>query len=279
MKIYAVYRILYGEDFVQESIRSIEDIVDRVFVFWDDTPWGDVTSCMYKGVRVEYPVPVDNVKGKIEELKSPKVEMIYDHVKTNIGQFTHLVNDLILPDYDRPEIVFQIEPDHVLRKDQADNLIPEFESLKESPVTTPQVSLWRVPSYHIPMINPGLMLWDLRKYKVIPPTGRHANLKGPPRRMKTFNHNLGACITARSMYWKHLLCIGFSPVIGDTLPSESWYEEKWLGWDPLGNNADLHPSTGHESTWPKAIPYPIEELPELIQERYGYERALTRRLF
>lgn len=60
---YALYRVLYGEDFIQDSILSIIDHVDKIFVFWDDRPWGDVKEAKYKGNIVKIPSKIDNVAG------------------------------------------------------------------------------------------------------------------------------------------------------------------------------------------------------------------------
>ena len=53
--IYAIYRCYYGEDFIQESIRSITDYVDKIFVFVDNTPWGSADECVYKGETIKFP--------------------------------------------------------------------------------------------------------------------------------------------------------------------------------------------------------------------------------
>ena len=51
---YAIYRCLYGEDFIQESIKSVIDHVDKVFIFWTNKPWGNTDRCMYKGEEVVF---------------------------------------------------------------------------------------------------------------------------------------------------------------------------------------------------------------------------------
>ncbi len=124
--IYAVYRCLYGEDFVQESIMSINDAVDKIFVFWDNTPWGDVTECVYKGQTVKFPKKFDKVVEKIKELNNPKIELIYDHQDTADNQLTHFVNDIILPKYEKPSIILSLKVDHVFRSDQIKKAIEEF---------------------------------------------------------------------------------------------------------------------------------------------------------
>ncbi len=66
---YALYRVLYGEDFIQDSILSILDHVDKVFVFWDDRPWGDVKEAKYKGHMTKIPTHIDNVAGMCKILQ------------------------------------------------------------------------------------------------------------------------------------------------------------------------------------------------------------------
>ena len=51
MKIYVVYRCLYGEDFIEESIRSIEPYAEKIFVFWADKPLANVKEANYMGKK------------------------------------------------------------------------------------------------------------------------------------------------------------------------------------------------------------------------------------
>ena len=124
--VYAIYRCLYGEDFIQESIKSISGHADKIFVFWDDAPWGNATECVYKGETIKFPEKLDNVVEKIKGLNDPKIELIYDHQDTNDNQLTHFVNDIILPNYEKPSMILFLEADHVFRGDQIKEAIDEF---------------------------------------------------------------------------------------------------------------------------------------------------------
>lgn len=62
---YAVFRILYGEDFLMDSVLSIIEYVDKIFIFWDDRPWGGVRSAQYKGKVIPIPSKIDNVVGTV----------------------------------------------------------------------------------------------------------------------------------------------------------------------------------------------------------------------
>ena len=37
--IYVIYRILYGTDFLERSMRSVYDEADRIFVGYSSEPW------------------------------------------------------------------------------------------------------------------------------------------------------------------------------------------------------------------------------------------------
>ena len=276
MKTYAVYRCLYGEDFIQQSIRSILSHVDKVFVFWTDRVWGDVIHCMYydrsngQPKRVVYPKQFDNVLDRVRELNDPKIVLTYDHVKNNLGQFTHFVNDLILPNYPRPDLIMFIEADHVFRKDQIAGAIDEFWDSGLMVASTRQVELWKTPAYRVPERPNRLsvVLWNLTKVKGggnIPLTGRHANPPpSTPILQRSFVHNFGFCVSSESMYWKHMTAIGMAQAIGDCPPIIEWYEDKWVRWDLHKNNKDLEISQGYAHLIPYAEPYQSSELPECM---------------
>ena len=63
-------------------------------------------------------------------------------------------------------------------------------------------------------------------------------------------HNYGFSVSDETMLMKHTLALAYSPVIGDSVPNENWYDEKWLAWDFKKNNSNLEMSKGHESKIP-----------------------------
>ena len=46
--IWAIYRIHYGTDFITESIKSIINDVDKVFIFYSEKPWVITDYINYK---------------------------------------------------------------------------------------------------------------------------------------------------------------------------------------------------------------------------------------
>ncbi len=251
--IYAVYRCLYGEAFIQASINSISPYVDKIFIFWDSIPWGDVTSCLYKGEIIQFPVPLDNVMKKIKELENPKIELIYDHQFNNFNQMKHFVNDIILPNYKRPDIIFSLDTDHVFSQEQFQSTLLVLKSFNCVVAATSQIEFWRTFKFCIPERHNRLsvIFWNMNLIEELPDTGRNGEPFGVIPKLDSYVHNLGFCVSDTAMYWKHLTAIAFSDKIKDSKPNPTWLEEKWLSWDYETNNENLEISIGYES----AIPY------------------------
>lgn len=273
MKVYVVYRCLYGEDFVQESINSIEKYADKIFVFWTNKCWGNVSDCIYKNKKVIFQPKYDSVVEKIKELKNPKIIMIEQTKEMNPSSvpwnlYTTIINNYILPNYERPDIIIIPEVDHVFRNDQAEIALTEFINRNLSCAKTRQIELWRTPLYRIAerLTRVGVVFWNLNNVNKLPRTGGNGEVKNIME-INCYVHNFGFAISEKVMFWKHMTAIGFSSTIGDSLPNEDWLD-KWLMWSFANNNSDLEISKGYEHTIPMAFPYNPKELPELIKERY-----------
>jgi hypothetical protein len=266
----AVYRVLYGEDFIQESILSILPHVSKVFVVKAEKPWGNTLGVMYKNNWVTWPEKFDNTREKILALNEPKVEVIDDYWPTPNQQLTHIVNDLILQRC-RPETVVFIEPDHIFSKKEAIKAFEEWKTYRGSQASTKQLEHWRTPLFCVPeRPNRTSVVFHRINGQPIGSTGFNGALDGIGRLSARVN-NLGFCISENVMYWKHLTALAFSKIVGDSPPNENWYEDKWLKWDYKLNNSDLEISLGYEWTIPRAIPCEVSALPELIIKRYNLE--------
>jgi len=266
--IYAVYRCLYGQDFARQSILSVEPFVDRVFVFWDSKPWGDVSEVLYKGEWLPIPSQPDNVLEVLydlrDELPPNKLVLHHDHVRDNRGQFTHLVNERILRNFPSPDVLMMVEIDHVWRSDQLEQALHEFESQPFDCCTSSQVVMWRDLNWRVFYQQPRLasMFWRLDG-RPMPMTGRHADVRDRGR-LSAYVHNMGFCISPEVMKWKHLIALAMSQKIGDSMPAEDWYD-RWLNWEPGMKN--LEPSAKHSHFIPEAVPYDREtcgNLPEVL---------------
>lgn len=268
--IYGVTRCLYGEDFVQQAIKSIDPMVDKIFVFWDDTSWGDVDHCIYKGKRIDFPKKFDNTVDKIKELNNPKVILIYDHNENNIGQYTHQVNDLILPYYPRPDYLLFFEVDMVFRSDQLKKAFDEFIGKDYLLASTSQIEMWYDLKHRIPdRYRIGPIIWNMKKIDKLPPTFRQGGeMNKIPPFLNAYNHNFGLAVSPKVLYWKHMLTIASSPIIGDSIPNEDWYEETWLKWDYNTNNKNLEVAKDAGFEIQRANHYDYTQLPEVILEDF-----------
>lgn len=290
---YAVYRILYGQDFIKESIKSLAHNADKIFVCIADRPFGNTSGVTYKGQWIEWPKKFDNVREKLQELveedsKLPqfgnnatlrlkdRLVILDDYCESPKNQLTHIVNDLILPHYPAPDYVMMMEPDHIFSEYGARNVIMfEMEMSVDKFATVEQVEYWKDPHWRIPNRpnRMGPIIHRLNPGEKLVETGFNgAPVVGEVKRLYETVHNMGFCISPEVMYWKHLTALAFSKLIGDSVPNESWYEEKWVKWHPLFNNKDLEISLGYEWVIPYAYESDLSELPESIKQKYGIQQ-------
>jgi tetratricopeptide (TPR) repeat protein len=268
--VYAIYRCLYGEDFVQESIKSIAGYVDKIFVFWDDAPPGNVTGCIYRGETVTFPKKFDDVVGKVRSLDNPRIEIIYAHQDTADNYLTRLVNNIILPDHEKPAILISLEADHVFRDDQIRKAIDDFIEKDCVFATTNLIEVWKGLNHRLPERpnKVGAVFCNMTKMDKMPATLKHGGVLVMPK-LSAFAHSFSFAVSEKLMFWKHLLSIGAAQKLGGSIPSEDWYEEKWLKWDFESNNENLEiPEQGKEEQPLSAIPYDFNELPELIKAKH-----------
>lgn len=265
----AIYRCLYGADFIKDSIQSIADYVDRIFIFADSTPWGNVTHVEYKGEIVSIPPIIDYVLDEILSLvrEGYPINLLFDHVYTPVNQFTHLVNDIVIPYYGKPQQIMFVEVDQVFRKDQIEQALYEFGNSEYKYASTRQVEIWKGFQHRVPeRKRTGVMFWDLSDMDKMPNTLHQANLH-VMLYLDAYVHNFGFAMNVQTMYWKHLIALGYAGKIRDSRPNPEWYDKKWLTWDYQTNNENLEISLGREYLIPYVEPYGIHGLPSSIQER------------
>ena len=265
--IYAVYRYLYGGDFLQASIKSVSDHVDKIFVFRDDIPRGNVSECFYKGKTVKFSEQVEGIADKIAELDDPKVELIHDHRNSDDNFLTHYVNDIILPNYEKPSVILFLDVDHVFRSDQIGSAVGEFIESNYLFATTDQVEMWRDFYHRLPdrPEKTGAVFCNMSRLDKMPETLKHGGIAVMPK-LSACVHNFSFAVSEKTMYWKHLFSIALAQKIGGDIPFEDWYEEKWLKWDYESNNENLDISEQIKIPW--AVPYNADKLPEAILEKY-----------
>ena len=265
--IYAIYRCSSGEDFIQESIRSVTDHVDKIFVFVDNTPWGNTNEFLYKGEMVEFPAKLDDVVEKITTLNNPKIELIYEHLNTGNNQLTHLVNDIILPNHEKPSILLSLEVDHVFDSEQIRKALDEFAENDYVFATTNQIEIWKGLKHRLPdrPTRVGAVFCNLSKLDKMPETLKHGGILVMPK-LSAYVHNFSFAVSEKVMYWRYLLSIALAQKTGEAVPYENWYEEKWLKWDYESNNENL--GVSDQLQIERAIPYDVNDLPEPTKEKH-----------
>lgn len=263
----AVYRVLYGDDFIQESIKSILPYIDRIYVVKAEKPWGNTSGVTYKGKWVSWPEKFDDTRDKVLALNEPKVEIVDDYWPTPNGQLTHIVNNIIRTKCSPNTVVF-IEPDHVFSEEQAKRAFDFWEQCSLVECSTSQIEHWKNPLWRVPeRPNRTSVVFHRLMGQPMRETGFNGASEGITR-LPAYVNNLGFCISEKNMYWKHLTALAFSKIVGDSTPNEAWYEEKWLNWDPTTNNKNLEISLGYEWTIPRIIPCPVSFIPPSIWQKF-----------
>lgn len=300
-KVYAVYRLLYGEDFIKESIESILEYVDKVFIFWSNHTFHKVKGVNYKSQYVTFPKKFDDSVEIVKSIKSEKIVLINHHFMTNDNSFTKMYNEHILVDYDECDILMMIEVDHVFRKDQIELALNEFIEKELKVATTEQWEIWKgfnhcVPQWNDPKVEFEIPEWiekhpnkkwaelykienprkrmctmflDMNHFCIMPRTAKHCNPIGvdlglQKYRLKARTHNFGFAKSYKVMKIAHLVALAVSQKIGDTTGNEDWFEDKWVNWTP--ESRDLEGCSDYEWQIPRCVPYPYEELPESIKK-------------
>ena len=66
--MWAIYRIHYGTDFIIQSVNSIIDYVDKIFIFYSEEPWVKTDKIKYKSRLIEFPRNPESVKSFLLKL-------------------------------------------------------------------------------------------------------------------------------------------------------------------------------------------------------------------
>ena len=59
---WAIYRIHYGLDFLSQSIESIRDDVDKIFICYSLDPWVVKDKVSYLGDEIDMPNNAENIE-------------------------------------------------------------------------------------------------------------------------------------------------------------------------------------------------------------------------
>ena len=264
MKIYAIYRMYYGEDFIEESIRSIYNYVDKIFVFAPNKAYGNVHTgrvdnslLLVESMRMATP----EIKSKIIVIKNDK------HYQDPMNQFTNLFNTYIYKVYPPPDAVMCFETDTLWEEEELEAYLITLSLLKQDrSLIASQVEFWHNNNWELPWRQrKTLITHKLDKKGKMPKTDRSGHrIRGSMVTSSRKVYNFGFCMSPENMKIKCDLGIAFSKIIGDSIPNPHWYKNKWLQWHPVYNNKNLEISDGHEHLIPYAKRSSIK-MPEVLK--------------
>ena len=239
---YALYRIHYGLDFLGKSIESIENHVDKIFVFWSKEPW-------YKECK-NLPPLNENVLEFCK--KYDKVTVIEKEFDLPENQFKKMY-DIVVSEYHNPhhtDQVLMMEPDMVWEKEE----LKKIWQLNDKEISFSQIEFWKNEEWYIKRIDdnnakrPGPTLWNVAPKKTVKGTWETKNTHSTIK-----CKNYGFCLSPEVMKYKHEVAMQSSKYYKDSSPSKTWYEDKWLNWTP--ETEDLEISEKHKHYIKKAYPY------------------------
>lgn len=278
-RVVAIYRLLYGSDFIGESLASIHPYCDAVLCFVGHEMFGGRRVVRYGGRDVYLPHDVDGVGGRIESwarANDPdgRVRVVPHPCPTRLrNQVGTLVNEEVLPRFDCTHVLF-VECDEVWHRDAIEALLDLAARTDDDEYMASTVLFWRSPRFASTRPDPHAVLRTVRDGRPIPPTGcalacadAVVSRRHDPR---VRVHNLGFAASERTLFWKHITALGFSRDQGlDDPPREDWFERTWRDWHWRRNpRTDLCPSAGHEHAFPPAREHPADDLPEPVRRRW-----------
>lgn len=274
----AIYRLLYGSDFIGESLASIYDHTDRILCFVSREVFGGRRVVSYFGHDLYIPHDIDGLSDAIHDWKrandpAGKVEVITNPYGALLkGQVSRMVNEMVLPRYDCTHLLF-VEADEVWHADALARLLRLAATTDDDEYMAGCHLFWRSYKYASTRTNPYCVLRALKGRTRIGTTG-HALAEvdtSLSRRAEPglFVHNFGYAASARTAFWKHITGLSFSRDARlDSVPREEWFEQVWRPWNWHTNRrTDLCPSVGHPTAFAPAAEYPFDELPEPMKQR------------
>lgn len=255
--IWAIYRLHYGVDFIKQSINSIKDDVDKIFIFYSLKPWVKKDQIKYQNKLIQFPENPENIELFLKENFSTEKIFIKNYeCKTPLNQFGKLFDLSCKIENKKPKYVLFMEPDMIFGKKQLNKLKLELKlKFWLNFLIARQIEIWK---YEITSKSKNTFRIPLRKKRVGPALWK-VNDKckietqfggGSLKKKNNFSSfikilNMGFSFNKNTMLYKHLTAMVFSEVIGDSVPDENWYEKKWLNWSIDSKNLEISEGSQH----------------------------------
>ncbi len=279
MKIAAMYCVYNEAEYIEYSIRSIYDFVDRVFVLVGELPY----SAYNERAREQFQTR-DETTAMVATLARhlPKITLLTGRWESEIA---HRNAGLRLCVEEQHRYSFLVDGDEVYRSDHLEALREEIQAHPEVGTFHIKCTIfWR--SFHY-RIRPDVMKWmPPRVFKI----DRHRKMLGVPlpHRMRFVGKNktnsLGPkylvpperCTFyhfsyARSEEKMRQKIATFS-VARDVM--SGWFERVWLAWPSQRDMREIHPMTPEE--FPQADRVEPTDLPEVMKTHPYYQLDVIR---
>lgn len=266
MRVAIYPSVLYGSDFIIESIASILSHVDLVYVVMMTAPWGNTKGVTYKGEWISWPERFDDTREKLTAMNHPRVTVLEAYKESPFDRWWFAVDLVRKTCKARIDEVVLIDPDCVFRADEAMKVFNDWASHPEYVwAAVPQIELYRTPAWQI---DRKRMMVSLHRgnLDLLTPARSKTSFLPTSHPLAGHVHNFGFCCSPANTLWKFLCSMAFSPIIGESIPNPRWYDVKWLGWKP--GVGDLEPSIRCERAIGVPTPYDISRLPASIKQRY-----------
>ena len=248
--IVAMYKLFFGEEWLEASVESIIDQVDWVVLAVSDRAWSDA------------PIEGDDLTQVIERLKSRFGSKILPFTGSWASQLQHVSDalDWIRRNLPKTTHVLYIDSDEVYTSEQAARLVGYAHDVRYT-TRALAVSLhtyFRTIYYRI---DPPEPITPLALFPVFPGT-----------RFTTFRR-----VNIRQMHvpvWMHhfsyvrrsdeRIRAKLEAFKDDEALIPGWYENVWLKWTP--ETKDFHPT--RPEAYHSVVPVLPEELPPSVVEAY-----------
>ena len=227
----AIYRIHYGLDFLEQSVKSIINDVDWVYIFHSSQPWSKRQSLSYLGENIKLPRLEENVESFIDQKFDSKITYIAKEYDKPDNQYANMYQYIRQHYHSQHPQTLMMEPDMVFAPGDAKKLL-EYDG---DFVSTKQIELWKGMHHRVPQRDRvGPTLWNVPFDHTLKGTYSEINVHPTIQ-----NYNFGFCLSEKIMLYKHLVAIMGSQDIQDSIPSERWYEDKWLNWKPETTDLEI----------------------------------------
>ena len=269
---WAIYRIHYGLDFLSQSVDSIRDDVEKIFICYSLDPWIVKDKVSYLGEEIDMPRNPELVEQYLSIYENdPKVHCFRAEFDTPKNQFRQIYDMCLDIEAMKPSRIVFMEPDMVYKKGDLASMLEQVKIGDDETIipamTTYQIELWKTFEWRVPQRDrTGPVIWNIdvapsftTGFGPAPESGSlviHNDIK---------NYNFGFCLNSLTMYYKHLTAIQFSSAIGDSIPSQEWYRDKWSNWVP--ETEDLEIAENYKYLIKRAEPFDMPE--EISDQMHG----------